>query len=247
MFGNSIIDAYFEPYDFRESAGINLRYMIAAIPRSGSTLLTHLLWRSGALGAPLEYLNEPLAKYAMQRLGFSELNLAYWNAIQSVRSSPNGVFGWKMFWANYIELATARPEFIPFIRADRVIFVSRRDKIMQAVSYAKANKTGIWFKGAHGAEDTAVAHDDIEKAYYSLIAQERYWDAFFQKAQVNPLRLSYEDICADPYIAVSEVGRYLDVAVDGQVKLEYVRVPDIQRSSQEASLAAAYYAAWIQK
>lgn len=247
MFGNSVIDAYFESYDFHGSADTRIRYMIAAIPRSGSTLLSHLLWKSGVLGAPLEYLNSPLTIYAMRRLGFSEINTSYWDAIQQIRSSPNGVFGWKMFWANYIELATTRPDFIPHIRADRVVFISRRDKILQAVSYAKANKTGIWFKGARGANDATISEVDIEQAYYSLIAQERYWDAFFQKAQVVPLRLSYEDICADPVVAVSEVARHLDVSIDGLAQLEYVRVPDIQRSFRDAALAAAYYASWIQR
>ena len=29
-------------------------YLLASVPRTGSTLLSHLLWRTGCLGAPLE-------------------------------------------------------------------------------------------------------------------------------------------------------------------------------------------------
>ena len=32
-------------------------YLLATVPRTGSSFVSHLLWRSGCLGAPLEYLN----------------------------------------------------------------------------------------------------------------------------------------------------------------------------------------------
>ena len=38
-------------------------YLLATVPRSGSTYLSHVLWRTGCLGAPLEYLNfEPASR-----------------------------------------------------------------------------------------------------------------------------------------------------------------------------------------
>jgi len=39
-------------------------YLLASVPRAGSTFFSHLLWRTGYLGAPLEYLNfEPAGPY----------------------------------------------------------------------------------------------------------------------------------------------------------------------------------------
>ena len=41
-----------------------LFYMIATMPRTGSSYLSHLLWGTGCLGAPLEYLNfEPAGPF----------------------------------------------------------------------------------------------------------------------------------------------------------------------------------------
>jgi hypothetical protein len=32
-------------------------YLLASVPRSGSTYGSHILWQTGCLGAPLEYCN----------------------------------------------------------------------------------------------------------------------------------------------------------------------------------------------
>ena len=41
-----------------------ITYMLATVPRSGSSYLSHLLWRTGCLGAPIEYLNhDPAGPY----------------------------------------------------------------------------------------------------------------------------------------------------------------------------------------
>ena len=55
---HGIETGYEERYDFPERDGPPDRvYVLASLPRSGSTYLSHVLWESGCLGAPLEYLN----------------------------------------------------------------------------------------------------------------------------------------------------------------------------------------------
>ena len=45
-------------FDFpRRTASPERTYLIATVPRTGSTWFSHLLWQTGCLGAPLEYLN----------------------------------------------------------------------------------------------------------------------------------------------------------------------------------------------
>ena len=52
-------------FDFPHRATAPSRpYLLATVPRSGSTYLSHVLWRTGCLGAPLEYLNfDPSGTY----------------------------------------------------------------------------------------------------------------------------------------------------------------------------------------
>ena len=44
-----------EAFDFVGSPPPSRFYVACSTPRSGSTLLTRLLWRSGRMGAPHEY------------------------------------------------------------------------------------------------------------------------------------------------------------------------------------------------
>ena len=56
---------YEAEFDFPAYRGSARRpYMLASVPRSGSTFVSHLLWETGCLGAPLEYCNfEPAGPY----------------------------------------------------------------------------------------------------------------------------------------------------------------------------------------
>src|SRR5216110_813568 len=75
----------------------DLAYLLASVPRAGSTYVSHLLWRSGCLGAPLEYLNFlGEGPYGFAH-GLAEKQTALWRSALHTRTSPNGVFGVKSF------------------------------------------------------------------------------------------------------------------------------------------------------
>src|ERR1051325_8501170 len=72
--------------------GPQLTYLRASVPRAGSTYFSHLLWRTGCLGAPLEYLNfESAGPYGFAS-GSAELQRRLWRSVVRRRCSPNGVF-----------------------------------------------------------------------------------------------------------------------------------------------------------
>src|SRR4051812_43480431 len=63
-------------------------YLLATVPRTGSTFLSHLLWRSGCLGAPLEYLNfEPSGPFAFAASSPGEQR-DLWQRLLWRRTSP---------------------------------------------------------------------------------------------------------------------------------------------------------------
>jgi hypothetical protein len=53
------VESYTDRFDCQHYPIDNNRrtYMVATIPRTGSTYLCHRLWRTGCMGVPLEYLN----------------------------------------------------------------------------------------------------------------------------------------------------------------------------------------------
>ena len=93
------IDTGYEgKFDFPARAqGPEITYLLASAPRAGSTHFSHVLWQTGCLGAPLEYLNfEPLGPYGFAAASPS-VQLQLWRSVLRRRCSPNGVFGLKAF------------------------------------------------------------------------------------------------------------------------------------------------------
>src|SRR5215470_19312850 len=76
-------------------------YLVASTPRSGSTFLCHELRATGAMGAPAEYFNYQGAMLRMvTRLRPNDL-AEYLEQLFAIRTSPNGVFGFKAQWDQF--------------------------------------------------------------------------------------------------------------------------------------------------
>ncbi len=211
-------------------------YMLASIPRTGSTFLSHLLWRTGYLGAPLEYLNfdGPYAFAASSNAMQQQL----WRSVLRRRTSPNGVFGAKCFPMQLQALAEANPALLtevlavllPADRPRRIVYLERRDRLAHSVSYARATISGVWRKEQEtgGAPEPEYSEAALETAGQWIDGQSRAWEAMFRDLAIDPLRLWYEDTVADPEGTVRRVAGYLGVA---PVPGAEVRVPEVQRQS----------------
>jgi len=138
---------YEEKFDFPSRPGLPERiYLLATVPRTGSTYVSHLLWRSGYLGAPLEYLNF-LAEgpYGFAH-GRAEKQTALWRSALHRRTSSNGVFGVKSFPLQLRELQRDNPSLLLEVfatlfpaRGKRfIVRLKRRDSVAHAISFARA-------------------------------------------------------------------------------------------------------------
>src|SRR4051812_32354779 len=125
-------------FDFAaRQQGPNLAYLLASVPRAGSTHFSHLLWRTGCLGAPLEYLNfEPAGPYGFAGAS-PELQLQLWRSVLRRRCSPNGVFGLKAFPPQLDQLQRRNQPLLdevlatilPHERTRRIVYLRRRDRL----------------------------------------------------------------------------------------------------------------------
>jgi len=221
-------------------------WLFASVPRSGSTYVSHLLWGTGCLGAPLEYLNfEPSGPY-----GFASESPAaqhdIWRGALHRRTSPNGVFGLKAFplqlegvhQSNPALVAQVMRELFPRGGEARVVQLHRRDATAHAISYARALLSGIWRKEQEPDErpepeysSTALAH-----AARLIEQQEAIWRDMFRDLRVEPLALWYEDVLANPEEAVRAVADHLGVRLDPGAA---IAVPAIERQSQTGARAWA--------
>jgi LPS sulfotransferase NodH len=190
-------------------------YLLASVPRSGSTFLSHLLWRSGCLGAPLEYLNFD-GPYAFAAKS-AELQQWLWHSVLRRRTSPNGVFGFKCFPTQLDALQGGNPplfaEVFDLIRRARIIDLRRRDRIAHAISLARADMTGIWAAGQPGTPGAEARYsaEAIAAAERGIAAQSAAWDRLFKELRVEPLTLWYEETVAQPEATLQQVAAFLGV------------------------------------
>jgi trehalose 2-sulfotransferase len=142
-------------------------------------------------------------------------------------TTPNGVFGAKLMWGHigdFAQFAGRLPAFrgltleelLPTVfPRPRYVWVTRRDKVRQAVSLWKAIQNQAWRGDAAEAEHKPIYHEvAIDHLVKMLADHDTQWESFFSRAGIEPLVVSYEDdLVHGPEQAVRRVLRYLDLSV----------------------------------
>ena len=239
-----IVTGYEDRFDFPEWPGLPpVRYLLASVPRAGSTWLSHQLWASGCLGAPLEYCNFEPGGHGEAAAGNASAQIALWRRSLAYRTSPNGVYGIKVFPTMLHQMgADNLALLVEVMRAmvgpgspRKVVRLRRRDRDAHAISYARASLSGIWRReqeeqgGGIEPEFSAVA---VERCRHAIAHQEAAWDAMCADLRIVPLELWFEDALADPPRSVQQVCDYLGVAFDQAAVID---VPEIRQQAASAA------------
>jgi LPS sulfotransferase NodH len=171
--------------------------------RSGSTLLHECLNRTGIAGSPGEHLyhnehpdnptGDDIADYA-----------AYLHDIQQTTGTENGVFGTRL---NSIPDLKRRLQSIDgytvtslheaiadFFPNPHYIWLTRRNKVRQAISHWKAIQSGRW----HSPDDAPhtppeYKFEAIDHLVQELVIKEAGFQAFFAAGDIQPYVVVYED------------------------------------------------------
>jgi LPS sulfotransferase NodH len=170
----------------------------------------------------MEYLNFENSGGIYDRLGGSAGAAAYWKALQSRRTSPNGLFGFKIFISNYKHTLAKHPELVPLIAADEVIFLRRRDKVAQALSHYRAMQSGIWFDGVKGEKRPEYDFEKILRSYRAAKVQDAEWERLFGLTNCKPIRVEYEDLLADADPEVARICDALEVVQEPAARLPFI-------------------------
>jgi LPS sulfotransferase NodH len=212
-------------------------YMLCAVARSGSNLLADGLVqvrRAGRLGQYFLPQNEE--RTAQDHAIDTNGNFAsYIRGVVSATATANAVFGFKiMGW--YLEKFLARvretgafgdantPDLEILRRAfPRLQFVQilRQNKLRQAISKARALQTGLW-KVQDGKEPRAEAHFDpqlIARCLHDVHREEKIWTDFFERTEVTPFRVEYEQLCRDYEATIRGVLDFLNIRLPRRIKI----------------------------
>lgn len=199
-------------------------YVIACTPRVGSHLLGNALAATGIAGHPRERFPRFTAQTApmtpMDRMRLvtqpppeetydAVEDAAYVREILASGTTGNGVFGVVIHWFQvqdavrrlqaYLGTTEAAPHRVLSAAFPGLsyIWLKRRDRVAQAVSWYKSVQTGRYV-GRHNDEDDALRFDYAKIRYLlsAITSFDNAWGSFFSSNGVTPLVLYYEDLSA---------------------------------------------------
>lgn len=93
------------------------------------------------------------------------------------------------------------------------IYLSRGDKLDQAISYIRAEQTGLWHRRADGTdlERQETRREDgydpgaIRAQLDDFSSFDAAWRLWFEEQAITPLKVSYESLAGDPQAELAKV------------------------------------------
>jgi trehalose 2-sulfotransferase len=198
----------------------NITYVICTNPRSGSYLLCDGLASTGLAGRPREWFNPLGEESCRARWGLGKAtddNSAYLKQVRIRSTTRNGISGIKLHFYQFMELSkklASTEGFQGLTTAElmrkafpnlQYLWLTRRDKARQAISFLMARKTSDWWllEGTRSNQREAkIGEADFEpeavaRTEETFIQNDAAWQAFFGSNHISPLIVFYEDLVAD--------------------------------------------------
>lgn len=206
--------------------------LICATPRSGTTLLCDLLSETGVTGRPNSFYRAESVEHFARELSVEsgpDFERRYLDAIIAEGRGGTDLFSMRVMWPSVSEMRAKLSALFPdeSTNAGRIaaafgtplyLYITRKDKIAQAISRIKAEQSGLWHRAADGSvreqggEYRAPAYDRaaIEASIAETTAHEAEWRRWFAREGIAPMELSYEELSTDPVGAIRRVLVALD-------------------------------------
>ncbi len=215
-----------------------LSYTIWFSQRTGSTLLTTALAATGVAGQPEEWLETPEGEGLLAHYGAATPE-ALRQTLWARGTTSNGVFGAKVsFYEPHMTRVLALWRQLPNVPADatrsevwarvfpngRHIYMTRRNKVRQAISWWRAIRSETWHAPVGEGETAAGRVGDKDYDFAALrqlldeaMLREAGIEAFFAEGGIVPLTLVYEDFARDYVGTLRRVLDYLGVALPAKM------------------------------
>jgi len=227
--------------------------LIAATHRSGSYLACDWLSQLGGIPFAEEYLNfNLLAARQELRLADDLPRLEVLECLMGHQRAAAKRFAVKAMWPAFESLFTQvaadseGPVVDPLgnaldILGDvQILFVRRKDKAKQAVSFEKAKQQGVWRSEKHdaGLDATLVYnYSRILDCWNQVHQDEAGWLHFLQERKLPYYEIWYEDMVADPMGVVGNALHFLGAELN----------PDVVIQSRYQKLSSGLNAEWLER
>jgi LPS sulfotransferase NodH len=208
-------------------------YIICTNPRSGSWLLSEGLSSTAVAGNPREWFNileeqQHRARWRMDHA--TDLNYAEYLELSATESmTGNGVSGIKLHYYQFADLPkklqplegfqgrTAAQCVSKLFPHAKYLWLRRRDKTRQAISFLIASTTHEWWaiEGANSdkpdgrMEEPTFDPHAIARMERLFTENDAKWQGFFEENRIRPLVVYYEDLASDYSGTIASVLEWL--------------------------------------
>lgn len=206
-------------------------YFICSTPRTGSELLCQILKDTQIAGQPAEhiyYIPDDPDQLSWGDWIKEPQNMGLLRKHMAEYSTANGVCGVKIMWYQFdyllcqLRLRAEHQHLEIDDLLSRVftpphyIWLTRKDKVGQAVSFWKALQTGEWLAGVYGlapfwSQKPQYSFLRIHSLVQEIAAHETAWEWYFSQHGIQPLKIVYEELIADRESTILNVLDYLSI------------------------------------
>jgi len=233
-----------------------LSYFICCTKRSGSYLLCEALENTGLAGRPSEHIPTDVNPW---HPGFTLENYRASFRVMIEKGTTGGIFGCKAMWPWFGDLVgklevLARRETTPVDRLlaelfpnPHYIMLTRRDRIRQAISVARAEWTNVWKSTEaryprNRVEDLRIDPRTVDHEARVIANIESSFDGFFDRYGISPFRVVYEDLVERYEETALEILDFLGIPHPAHVSFGERRL-ERQWDAASDELLRQYYAA----
>lgn len=224
-----------EAYDEQKNSDITDVLLIFSTPRSGSTFLTDLLYRSNLCLAheyfqPFQYLPILAERWgAIDNLEISKDKFI--NSLIKYRTSEKGWLGINLHGEHLAEFQAYR-KYFPNVNW-HCLYLSRQDTLKQAVSYEIAVQTQKWSKFFHQNNNPSYSYKDIREKLIRINNQNNLILSYLNEFDCPVNFITYESLIENPIAILS------NALSEDLVSHDAVRFSQIKKQSN--SLNSQWY------
>lgn len=239
--------------------------VVCTNPRSGSTMLCDLIKSTGELGDPKSFYRAQSIANWMDRLSIAtdpqanpaKFEREYLDKIVIRGRGETARFSLRIMQENFADMIAKFRLLYPDIACDlsliqkafgptKFIYLQRNNKVEQAVSYIKAQKSGLWHKTADGsdrerlsvqADDLTYDYETIKKLVDEFSRADMTWQTWFRANDILPIEVHYEVLARDPQAEMTKVITALELEPACLQNLSF----DTSKTADQISLS------WVQR
>lgn len=186
--------------------------LILSKGRSGSNWLGSLTNATGVLGHSDEWIDARESGVVPGSVDFE----TYLDRIVRIASTPNGYFCFKIFPRHLFTVQEVYGrDLIEELRGafdTQVVVLKRRDRIAQAISFAKAYESAQWKVDRVKKKTPVYDFDMVCRCYFHIDRAYAFWDSYLALKGLKVQEFYYEDLLPDPSPFIDCIARHAGVA-----------------------------------